>query len=205
MSWTTINYGYWEFWAPYDPAQGFFGQQKVTIDGENRFIIINPEETNIFVKPDIYSAWKEWVCVRENAKFLPAFSTTGGDPVGAGLYTGDVYFLINDWKIVVDHQCTVNGILYDITPGESPFIILPGGGVINIVSNLAYQYSQSAVTVPTTQEITSNVWNYATRTLTDEVSAEEVWHYLINTPMPAGSAGSKLKQLLTTSNFLALK
>lgn len=201
----TLNYGFWEFWAPFNPGEGVFGQQKVTFDGENRYIIVNPEETNIFVKPDIYSAWKEWVSVRENAKYVAAFSTTGGDPVGGGLFTGDVYFLVNGWKIVIDHQCTINGIIYDDTPGESPFIILPGGGVINVVSNLAYQYSQTAVTVPTTQEITSNVWSYATRTLTDEVSAEEVWHYIINNPMPPGSAGAKLKQLLTTSNFLALK
>lgn len=201
----TLNYGFWEFWAPYNPSEGVFGQQKVTFDGDNRYIIINPEETSIFVKPDIYSAWKEWTCVRENARYLPAFTTTGGDPVGGGLFTGDVYFLTNGWKIILGHQCVINGIIYDDTPGESPFIILPGGGVVNVVSNLAYQYSQVAFTVPTTQEITSNVWSYATRTLTDEVTAEEVWHYLINTPMPAGSAGAKLKQLLTTSNFLALK
>lgn len=201
-----LNYGFWEFWAPYSPANGIFGQQKVTFDGDNKRIIINPEETNIFVKPDIYSAWKEWLSVRDNSKYLPAFSTTGGDPVGGGLYTGDVYFLINGWKVVVDHQCFINGIIYDDTPGESPFIILPGGGVINVVSNLAYAYSQTAVTVPTTQEITSNVWSYATRTLTTaDLTAEDIWHYLINTDMPAGSAGAKLKQLLTTGNFLALK
>lgn len=202
----TLNYGFWEFWAPYDPANGYFGQQKVTFDGNNRYIIINPDEVNVYVKPDIYSAWKEWVSVRDNSKYLPAFSTTGGDPVGGGLYTGDVYFLTNGWKVVVDHQLVVNGIIYDDTPGESPFIILPGGGVVNVVSNLAYAYSQQAVTVPTAQEISSDVWNYATRTLTStQISAEDIWHYLINTEMPVNSAGAKLKQLLTTGSFLALK
>lgn len=182
MSIVAYNYCFWEFWAPYDPPNQYFGNQKVTIDGENRLIIINQDVTSLRVKEDIYSAWKDWVQVRKNAEFYAAFRTTGGDPVGGGLYTGDVYFLINNWKIVVNQQVTVEGIIYDETPGVSPFIVNPGGGVINIVSNLAYQYS-----------ITGGA-----------PSVDEIWEYLLATNSLPGSAGDKLKQALTTGTFIAL-
>ena len=72
MSTLTTNYGYWEFWAPYSPSDGYYGNQKVTFDGENKRILVNEGVTDISVKSDIYSNWKEWMQVRENAKYLPA-------------------------------------------------------------------------------------------------------------------------------------
>ena len=57
---------------------------KVVFDGENRLIIVNPGAPLVSVKTDIYSSWKEWAKLRDNAKFLPAIRTTGGDPVGLG-------------------------------------------------------------------------------------------------------------------------
>lgn len=234
MSWATVNYGYWEFWEDYDPPSQTFGSQKVTFDGENKLIYVNSGETDVSVKDDIYSAWKEWVQVRNNAQFEDAIRTTGGDPVGGGLYSGDIYFMINNWKIVIQEQVNVTGIIYDETPGNSPFIVAPGGGVRNIVSNLAYAYDTTGgtSTAPTVQEIrteldtnstkltsilsrvntlpvanaiAANVWNYSVRELTANLTPEEFWEYLITNPMPAGSAGEKLKQVLTTANFLALK
>jgi len=153
MSWASVNYGYWEFWEAYNPIAETFGQQKVTFDGENRLIYINPGESEVFVKNDIYSNWKEWIQVRDNSKYLDAMRTTGGDPVGGGLYAGDIYFTVNDWKIVIQDQVVVNGIIYDNVPGVSPFIVQPGAGVRNVVSNLAYAYNITGVTPPSVQEI----------------------------------------------------
>lgn len=183
MSWPTINYTYWEFWAPYDPPNEYFGNQKVVFDGENRRIIVNRGETFLRVKEDIYSAWKDWVQVRENSEFYAAFRTTGGDPVGSGLYTGDVYFLINNWKLVINEQVVVEGIIYDNTPGQSPFIVNPGGGVVNTVSNLALQYSLTG----------------------GAPSVQQIWDYLLATNSTPGSAAEKLKQTLSTGTFIALK
>lgn len=135
------NYGFREFWGPYDPDAGVWGEQKCAFDGEHRRIIVHPTETLLDVKRDIYSAWKEWVQVRDHAKFLPAVRVIGGDPVGGGLAAGDIYFLMNGWKVVIDHEVTLTGTLYNDTPGESPYIILPGGGVTATVSNLAYAVS----------------------------------------------------------------
>lgn len=153
MSFAALNYTFWDLWESYNPAAGTFGQHKVTIDGDNKRITINPGESIVFVKNDIYSNWKEWVQIRDNSKYLDAFRTTGGDPVGGGLFAGDIYFTINGWKVVINEQVTVNGIIYDDTPGESPFIVNAGGGVRNVVSSLAYAYNITGVTPPTVQEI----------------------------------------------------
>jgi hypothetical protein len=225
MSWITVNYGYWEFWETYDPADETFGNQSVTFDGINKLIYINPGVTSLRVKEDIYSNWKEWVQVRDNSKYEAAFRTTGGDPVGGGLYAGDIYFTINDWKIVIQEQVTVEGIIYDDTPGVSPFIVQPGGGVRNVVSNLAYAYNVAGLGVEDIRiEMDTNstklasidsrvqalpdaddIWSYSIRELTTMMTPEEVWNYLLSSPLAQGSAGEKLKQVLTTGNFIALK
>lgn len=138
-----------------------FGDQwsknhKVTFDGVNRLIIVSEFVTEIDIKTDIYSDWKEWVQLYDNSKFLPAVRTIGGDPVGAGLFAGDIYFLINDWKVLVSNKLNVNGILYDNNPGESPYIIQPGAGVIASVSNLAYAVSTLSETI-TNQDIMNSL------------------------------------------------
>jgi hypothetical protein len=159
MSFVTANYGYWEFWTPYSPSDSSYGNQKCIFDGENRLIYFVPGELNISVKEDIYSNWKEWLQVRDNSKYLPALRTTGGDPVGGGLFAGDIYFMTNGWKVVIQEQVTVTGIIYDNDPTQSPFIVEAGGGLRNVVSNLAYAYNTSGVSVPTVTEIRQEMDN----------------------------------------------
>lgn len=72
---------------------------KVTFDGVNRYILINPGETIIDIQRDIYSAWKEWSLYEDNVKYLPALSTVGGEPTVAGQRLDVTYFLINGWRI----------------------------------------------------------------------------------------------------------
>lgn len=110
-------------------------QWKCTFDGDTRTITVNPAYNQITVKDDIYSAWKEWVALRDNSKFPRALRTVGGDPVGQGLAAGDLYFLINGWRVVVGHRVEVQGVLYHDDPVD-PYIVLDGGGVISTVSNL---------------------------------------------------------------------
>lgn len=47
----------------------------------------------------IYSRWKEWVLQGDNSKYLPAFYTLGGDPLGGGLFVASYFFLLNGWRI----------------------------------------------------------------------------------------------------------
>ena len=97
---------------------GYYGDwelgDKVTFDGPNRLIIVNPGVTDLDIKTDVYSAWKRWVTVSgDNAGFLPAIRTTGGDPTIGAQSAGDIYFMINNWRLQIDFaETTVTGILF---------------------------------------------------------------------------------------------
>lgn len=108
---------------------------KVTFDGENRKIIINPGETQISVKRDIYSGWKLWLLQNDNMAFPEAIRVVGGDPISPTLLTGDIYFLMNGWQIVVEDQVNFEGAIYH-DDNIDVFNITPGGGVISTVSQL---------------------------------------------------------------------
>lgn len=157
MSWVTANYGFWEFWAPYGSQPGALGTQKCIFDGENKLIYVNPDDSDISVKQDVYSAWKEWTTVRDNAKFLPAIRVTGGDPIaGTTSFTGDTYFLINGWRFLIDHSLNIDGVIYsDDFP--SPFIQVAGTQIVtNKVSSLVQTVTTESIggiSVPTVQEI----------------------------------------------------
>jgi hypothetical protein len=182
----TLNYGYWEFWAPYDPANGYYGDQKCIFDGENKLIYINPNISQINIKQDLYSNWKEWVQVRDNSKFLPAIRSTGGDPVGSGVYTGDVYFLINNWRIFLDHAVDITGVLYSDNY-SSPYITSNNATLVNsTVSNLV-QTVESA----SEQDLTG--------------IPKTVWDYLLSEADTPGSVGERLSKLLTVAKYLGLK
>ncbi len=161
---------------------------KVTFDGINRLIIINSGEDEISVRDDIYSSWKEWVKLRDNAKYLPAIRSTGGDPVGGGQFTGDIYFLINNWRILVSDATTITGTVYsDNFP--SPFIAAEGANVVtNSVSNLV-----------------QNLGFTGTINADNQLIAEAVWSYLMSDATTAGSTGERLAKLLTVAKYLGLK
>jgi hypothetical protein len=161
---------------------------KVIFDGINRLIIINPNEPTISVKNDIYSSWKEWARLRDNAKFLPALRTTGGDPVGGGQSTGDVYFLINNWRVFVSSASEINGVLYsDNFP--TPFVTDPGANIVrSTVSNL-----------------TQSLGFTGTIDADNEQIAGAVWDYLMTDANIPGSVGERLGKLLTVAKYLGLK
>lgn len=67
------------------------------------------------IQRDVYSEWKVWVREGDNAKYLQALSTTGGDPISSTISVGAYFFLENDWKIRPvedDHRVVFNGNLY---------------------------------------------------------------------------------------------
>lgn len=163
------HYGFWETWE---------NQQKVTFDGANKLIIVNPGITNIDVKEDIYSDWKEWVQYYTNAAYLPALRAIGGDSTGGGLFAGDIYFLTNDWQVVVNNRVVVSGVLYSDNPAIDPYLVLEGGGVISTVSNLV-QTAETQIPVAADQvspaEIAQAVWADVDALKPAEIS-DEVWN-----------------------------
>lgn len=163
---------------------------KVTFDGDNKLIIINPQYSTINMKIDVYSAYKRWFQRRQNCNYLRPLRGIGGDTIAGGLYAGDIYFLTNNWQIVTDHLVSLTGIVYSDNVNLNPFIIKSGGGLISTVSNLAYSYNTVGTTVPSTTDIANQVWNTSPSSF------------------GANTAGSKLQKIdsiqNTTTNILAV-
>lgn len=119
--------GYWGIWG---------NPQKVTFDGPNKIIMINVNETEIDVRVDLYSNWKEWMAYQDNSKYLPAMRAVGGDPITDTQALGSTYFLINGWKILPwsgDYKLNITGNLYS-DDGLDP--ILPTLEASNVSVNL---------------------------------------------------------------------
>ena len=119
----SLAYGNWRDWEPYDVpgTDGYgesYGTQKVVFDGPNRLIHVVAGTTELDMREDVYEAWKEWVRnpdLKINASYPPAIRGTGGDPISGTTdqFTGDVYFLINNWRLVYDpREVAVTGVLY---------------------------------------------------------------------------------------------
>lgn len=130
-----FNYGEWTYWAPKN-LPDTPGAMKVTFDGENRLIRVNPGESTIDVKLDIYSNWKEWKLQRKNSQWYEAITTTGGDPITETTSLGDSYFLENGWRVQpwIPADLNLSGYILDIvgniyTREEGGNPINPMGGV----------------------------------------------------------------------------
>jgi hypothetical protein len=99
-------------------------------DGINKFITL-PDIGEFDAQVNLYSAWKEWVQLGDNAKFLPAFDTTGGDQVGADQEIAPYFFCRNDlgWRIkmpAANGEIVLAGNLFPRDPGQSLFLATAG-------------------------------------------------------------------------------
>lgn len=104
----------------------------VTFDGTQKLIICTLGTTTLNVQT-IYSEWKEWVQSGIGISYLPAFEAIGGQPLPGGLFAGQTFFLINNWKIKpqpANHRLIVVGNLY--TNDGSPITISVAGYTIEI-------------------------------------------------------------------------
>jgi len=115
---------------------------KCTFDGANRLILINSPETEIDVKRDVYSDWKEWASLRDNTKYEPALRVVGGDPISESRSLGATFFLTNGWRIRPwegTYELNFVGNLYT-EEGSSPFIptINPSNVSIRCCKNKSY-------------------------------------------------------------------
>ena len=142
--------------------------EKATFDGPQKIITINFGEVQIDAQRDLYSAWKRWIVGTDNSKYLQAFRTVGGDPIGAGQAVSGYFFLLNGWRVRSwegDHFLTVDGNLF-VDEGGSPFI--PTLGDHQIIISLVVSPQSITTTVSTTagiitpedkQEIAQGVWS----------------------------------------------
>jgi hypothetical protein len=99
----------------------------------------------------------DWIAIRDHLKFMPAIRTTGLDPIGGGVYTGDVYFLINGWKLSIDLQkVKVTGVLfsddYD-TAYYTPSLAAQYPATVSALVNTVSTAGGSGSSGPTAQQI----------------------------------------------------
>lgn len=108
-----------------------------TFDGDNKRIYL-PSGVNTLSVQELYSDWKEWVGLGDNSKYLPTFSTIGGDPISSTVSVGRYFFILNDWKIKpyeADHVLAVDGNLFVDGGVGNPFT--QPSGTFNILINLS--------------------------------------------------------------------
>jgi hypothetical protein len=172
-------------WAAFGTYWEWANQAKVTFDGDNSLIIINPGVTTIEVGPDLYSDWKEWMFLYDYNKYEAAMRSVGGDPTVGTQKLGATYFLINGWKIRTwegDHRLVVVGNLYS-DDGQDAFLPTLESHNITItqqVSNLIDQLDNT--------EIAGLVW--------DQMIAE---HQLPNTTGKSLKDALKILKVLLAS------
>jgi hypothetical protein len=147
---------------------------KVNFDQHLKLITIAPDVTEINVQRDIYSASKEWSALRDYRKYRP-MRAVGGIPLPDGTPLGRTFFLINGWRIYLDHGVRFDGNMYS-SNYVTPFLLAPN-------MQLAQQKMSNLVDVaaPTLEGL-----NIPTELQT----ADAVWQHL---------------KALTVAKFLALK
>lgn len=102
----------------------------ITFDPINRRIVLDSTFVDV---QDIYSRWKEWVRLDDNAKYLQAFRVVGGDPLGGPLFVSLYCFLLNGWRIrpmesnhtlVIEGNISVDGGGDPVVPTLGNFKVL---------------------------------------------------------------------------------
>lgn len=149
---------------------------KVTFDPALRHIIANPGVTNLDIKIDVYSAWKEWVSVGQNSAYPSAARADGGAPIPGG-FTGATFFLINEWKLLVNlTEVRINGVLFSDDFDTAYFDSVTAEPVYPAtVSSLVNQtVTVQNVVTGDVNAIPANVWNYVLSPMPPTGSGDEL-------------------------------
>ena len=120
-----------------------------TINGPNKLISLSAGTETLSVIA-LYSAWVDWVALSDNAKFVQAFRTVGGDDIdaAAGTKVPAYCFLMNGWRIrpqETSHTLKVTEGILLVDGGGDPFVNTLG----NYVVRVNYAQPVQAVTVST--------------------------------------------------------
>lgn len=149
---------------------------KVIFDGENKLIYVSREESQISVKEDLYSAWKEWILTRDNLKYIEAMRTVGGDPTSAGQFLGATFFTTNGWRIVLQNNVTIDGNIFS-DDFDRPYVTEQG--VVIAYSTVSNLIDQIAPTTETLVSVAENVVNALNTGTYDGVAFEDIMPILL--------------------------
>ena len=144
----------------------------VTFDGPNKQIVLDTSTTE-YTAVEIYSRWKDWVATN-NAQYLEAFGSVGGDPLGGGQIAPSYIFVRNDlgWRI---------------KRPEASINVIIAGNIVAADPNIALLTGPNGAFSPT---IT------ITRSETSTFSATELWSALLSDFSGDATMGAAIALLL---------
>jgi len=202
-----FNYGTWWQW---DPNQ--YPGQKVAFDAYTKIIYVNEGVTDLDVKVDIYSAYKEWV--QSSPEYPNPFwqkeviSAIGGEPLNDTLNVGSTFFLENGWRIQPapsknPYILTVNGNIYTREAGGNPFLFAEGVSVNLTRSNLVDQLVATSTLSPSQiTELAKAVWQYSKLA---DVGAQSYGQLVQNIDSDLSITKTEAEKSLKKGEFLALQ
>jgi len=110
----------------------------INFNGPAKLMELGATDT-VLSATQIYSRWKDWAATSDNAKYLVAFTTVGGDPLGNDVFITPYFFLMNGWKIRPYPQNYTLTITENLLTDDntSPFSFPGGGFSIEVVRQFA--------------------------------------------------------------------
>jgi len=164
-------------WASH--GEEWAAAEKVSFNGTARTIQVNAGVTELDIRTEVYSAWVRWVEREQNERYYLAMRFTGLDPIPGG-FTGDSYFLINNWKLLYDPRVVaITGILfsddystpYYFVEDGSPVFPAQVSSLVNTVETKTNVVTGDLASVPTSADNAAAVWQ---RVLESSLTAEEI-------------------------------
>ena len=133
----------------------------ITFDAVNKRIILDSASVSA---TDIWIAWREWVVLSDNSKWLPALSQVGGDDLGGGLFIPLYFFLLNGWRVrpmESSHLLVLTGNLF-VQGGGQPVVNTLGAFNVSVqytVPVQAQSYNSGGGSNYTPSQIAQAVWD----------------------------------------------
>lgn len=130
-------------WSMFQDDWGL--RDSVSFDGYNRLIRVSPNVTQLNIT-DVWSAWVDWRGSEYRDHHALAMRRSGFDLIPGGR-TGATFFLINQWRLVVDlSKVQVRGVLFS---DDFPTAYYTG--------DLSAQYPAEVTSVVNTSVTTQNI------------------------------------------------
>lgn len=126
---------------------------------------------------DLWSRWVDWMSQADNSKFLPAFTTLGGDTIDptSGTSVPIYAFLQNGWRIKPqesNHTLNVTDGILLVDGGGDPFVNTTG----NFMVRVNYSQPVQAITVNTGGAVATDPWSSL---IEGAMSAQDVLRILL--------------------------
>ena len=140
-----------------------------TINGASKLFIMDTGTTSVSVR-DLWSRWVDWFQdTGDNSRWLPAFSSLGGDDIdlGAGTKVPLYAFLTNGWRVrpqEASHTLNVTDGVLLVEGGGDPFVNTLSAYAVRVNYQQPVQaisFSSGGGSGPTAIQVADEVWDHA--------------------------------------------